>query len=259
MKEEIYDSMYSDEESHWWYVARRKIITSEVGSIFRSAAMEASPSSWRLLDYGCGTGRNLVEFAKLGVACGLDASADALEYCRQRGLQDVALAQPEELAAGKNPFGEPFDLLVLSDVLEHLDDDVGMLKQLAALLKPDGRVLITVPAYEFLWSGEDYVSHHRRRYRLRGLASVVRSAGFEVEQITYFNALLFPLQVCVILFNRLFRPKSMFESNVQRTPAAVNAALEGIFSAEAGLLKRIRFPFGGSILCRARRLPAAAH
>ncbi len=251
MKHDVYDSMYSDEESHWWYVARRKIITAQLDSLLATG----SAGNARLLDYGCGTGRNLVEFSKRGVACGLDASAEALEYCRKRGLQHVALVEPARLAAGENPFGEAFDVIVLSDVLEHLDDDIGALKQLRPLLRPGGHVLITVPAYEFLWSGEDYVSHHRRRYRARGLARVLRSAGYELERITYFNALLFPVQVAVILFNRLFRPKTMFESNVRQTAPTMNGALTRIFSAESALLRRMRFPFGGSILCCARRLP----
>lgn len=253
MKQHVYPCMYSDEESYWWYVARRTIIMDQVDSLIASEAKDPGRMGWRLLDFGCGTGRNLLELEKRGIACGLDASAVALEFCRKRGLQQVALIDPQQLSRGENPFGEPFDLVLIADVLEHVPDDEGALRQLALLLRPGGLLLITAPAYEFLWSGEDFVSQHERRYTARRLARLVRAAGYDIVRLTYFNSILFPIQVAAILWNRVFHPKSLYRTSVVQLPHGVNSVLTRIFSLESAVIKRMRLPLGGSILCCGRR------
>src|SRR5262249_13575002 len=144
----------------------------------------------RILDYGCGTGLNLCWLSTLGTVYGLDTSERGVAFCTQRGLSQVAHWNGS-LSNGP-PCGQPFDLITMLDVLEHIDDDVAILKQLGTWLKPEGILLVTVPAYEFLWSGEDYVSDHKRRYTKRRIAHVFRQTGYEIVKLSYFNTLLLP-------------------------------------------------------------------
>jgi SAM-dependent methyltransferase len=231
------------EQSYWWYVARRKIILSFVTELLESSDHEAGARP-RLLDYGCGTGINLVYFARLAEVYGVDVSVQAIDLCRQRGIKHVSLIEPDQPL---DAFGQ-FDLITMLDVLEHLADDRQALRQMMPLLKPGAGLLVTVPAYEFLWSGEDYVSGHQRRYTRRSLAETFHSSGYSVVKLTYFNTLLFPLQVVTILWRRLFQPRSMYTTNLAPMPRRLNSLLTSGMSSEARFLRRVNFPFGGSLL-----------
>ena len=206
----------------------------------------------RLLDYGCGTGNNLLKFQSLGETFGMDASEQAVAYCRQRGLTSVIQVDRAKDIDIPSPFGVSFDMITLLDVLEHVPDDVATLKQIKKLLSHRGVVFVTVPAFDFLWSGEDYVSAHIRRYKKSELLNTFYKAGIEVEKISYFNTLLFPLQVANIYWNRLFNPKSMYNTNIKKLPDMLNSLFTFVFSIEAQLLKITGLPFGGSIICWGR-------
>jgi hypothetical protein len=117
------------------------------------------------------------------------------------------------------------------------------------LLKNGGLLVVTVPAYRFLWSGEDYVSEHHRRYVRKDLLDRVVAAGFAVQRSTYFNTLLFPVMAAVILFRRACVSGSRFRSNIRPLPVPINRVLTLLFSIERILLRWVRFPYGGSILC----------
>ena len=183
MQQHLYSIMYEVEESHWWFVGRRRIIESFVRKICDDLAMERP----FILDVGCGTGANLEMLKQFGETHGIDISEDALEFCRARGLERVQLGAAESL-----PYeNEKFDLVTALDVVEHLDDDVAGLKEMYRVLRPGGRLLIFVPAFMFLWGVQDDVGHHRRRYKLDDLRLAVREAGFEVERATYANISFF--------------------------------------------------------------------
>lgn len=249
MDAEIYPLTYRLEQDYWWYRGRRAVILGQTAALLAPVAIRGRP---RILDFGCGTGINLLHLAGLGDAFGMDASPQAIDFCRRRGLRQVAWSDPQRPPGEENPFGGPFDLLTLLDVLEHLPDDRQALRGLTSLLKPGGLLLVTVPAYRFLWSGEDVVSHHLRRYRGRELALVIRQAGFEIIKQRYFNFFLFPGQVATTLWGRWFVPDFMRRSTLKPLAPGVNQVLTKLFSAEAGLLGRIPFPWGGSLLCTAR-------
>jgi SAM-dependent methyltransferase len=154
--------------------------------------------------------------------------------------------------AEKLPFADgSFDVVTALDVIEHLDDDLGSLKEIHRVLRPGGRVLLFVPAFMFLWGVQDDVSNHRRRYRLKSLQKVVRAAGLEVERATYANLTFFAPILFVRTFMRVarLRPPSEFKINVP----AFNGVLGRIFGAERFWLRRLNFPFGVSALCVARR------
>jgi 2-polyprenyl-3-methyl-5-hydroxy-6-metoxy-1,4-benzoquinol methylase len=250
LKKEIYQLTYELEEKYWWYVARRKIILDQLQSLLNNIKGR-TPS---LLDIGCGTGKNLTAFLKFSEAYGIDSSMEAIQFCLKRGLTNIALQDLSKDHLRENPFGKKFDFITMLDVVEHIDDDVQCLSTISKWLTEEGLLFLTVPAYQWLWSGEDYISYHVRRYSRKHLAEIVRKAGFVIEKISYFNTFLFPAQALVILFNRVFSAKSKTQSNLQEMPEFINSILQKIMSAESPLLKQMDFPLGGSILCICRKI-----
>lgn len=252
MKEHVHDLSFDVEKTYWWYVARRAIVLDQVARILNRRTEPGRP---RLLDFGCGTGQTLLELSALGETCGLDRSERAVAYCRRRGLSNTLVHDPERQGE-TNPFDRPFDLILMLDVLEHVADEVETLRMLRSWLRPTAAgLLLSVPAYEFLWSGEDYVSNHLRRYSRQGVRRVLEAAGFKVQRATYFNTVLFPLQVGTVLARRLLRPRSMYTTVVQTLPPAVNDLLRWSMGRELPLLRHLDLPFGGSILAWAQPLP----
>lgn len=133
------------------------------------------------------------------------------------------------------------------DVLEHIDDDAGALAALHDLLRPRGRLLITVPAYQWLWSGHDVVAHHRRRYTARQLRSRLAEAGFAVSYLSYFNTFLFPLIATKRLLSRISGWEGGSDMEAGTSPVA-SRVLRTVFGAERHLLRWFRLPFGVSIV-----------
>jgi 2-polyprenyl-3-methyl-5-hydroxy-6-metoxy-1,4-benzoquinol methylase len=220
------------ERSHWWFAGRRAVILSALRRFVR-------PGS-RVLDFGCGSGGLTAELARHYRVLGVDFSAPALEVARQRGL-DV------RLIAGGEALPDGFDAACAFDVIEHVEDDAVELKRLAAAVRPGGIVMVTVPAYRFLWGRMDDVAGHRRRYRLRVLDRVMRAAGLERVHASYFNMWLFP----AIAAGRLAGfPRENHE--IDLPPRPVNAALCAVFESEGPLASRFTLPFGVSIVYLAR-------
>jgi SAM-dependent methyltransferase len=212
-----------------------------------------APAAARILDAGCGSGRNMVELARRGAVTGVEPAAQSLAVARARAVGTVlpgSLTEPL-------PFPDAtFDLAVALDVLEHVEDDEAALRQLARVLVPGGRLLVTVPQYGWLWGEHDVLSHHHRRYtRARLLARAAR-AGMVAERATAFNAVLLPAIAAARLAQRI-RGRAQPASDLGRTPQGpVNAALERILRAEAALIRRGRnLPAGVSLLAVLRRAP----
>lgn len=244
MQAHTYPIMYEVEGSHWWFVGRRRIIMSFVEEICRELKTERP----RILDVGCGTGANLEMLARFGEAEGVDVSSEALAFCRERGLQNVKQGEAEGL-----PYeDESFDLVTALDVVEHLDDDLASLKEMRRVLRKDGRALMFVPAFMFLWGVQDDVSNHRRRYTLSELRSKVRAAGLEVERATYANITFFAPILAGRLLMRATGLKPASENNLN--VSALNGVLGRVLGAESIWLRRLGLPFGVSALCVARRV-----
>lgn len=243
MMEHTYPILYEIEQSHWWHVGRRRIIESFVKEICKQLPNKPP----HILDVGCGTGANLLLLSKFGDAEGVDVSADALSFCRERGLEKVKQGTAEQL-----PYDEAtFDLVTALDVVEHLDDDLAGLKEMRRVLRPDGRVLIFVPTFMFLWGLQDDVSNHRRRYRMSELRAVLEQAGFEVERTTYANITFFLPILVMRKLMRLTGIKAESENNINVT--ALNGVLSRVLGAESTILRYTNLPFGVSGLCVARR------
>ena len=159
MEHATYAAEAEAEETHWWFVGRRQL--------FRRLLMRfADDRGARVLDVGTSTGTNLRLLADMGYrdVTGLDPSAEAIRFCAEKGLPPVREGSITEM-----PFEEAsFDLVMATDVVEHVDDDLLAVTEVARVLRPGGTALFTVPAFQSLWGLQDEVSHHKRRYRRAG-------------------------------------------------------------------------------------------
>jgi SAM-dependent methyltransferase len=244
MQSHHYPILYQVEDTHWWYVGRRRIIQSLVEKICASLD---NPSP-RILDVGCGTGANLKVLAGYGKAEGVDISPQAVDFCRERGLDSVKLGAIEQL-----PYdSDSFELVTALDVVEHLDDDVAGLREMRRVLRREGRILVFVPAFMFLWGVQDDVSNHRRRYTLPGLLKAVEAAGFAVEWSSYANISFFLPVLVVRSVMRWLGLRADTEYGINISP--MNGPFSRLFAAERFILDRGKLPFGVSAVCIARRV-----
>ena len=244
MEQHTYGIMNDVEDKHWWFVGRRAILESFLGQIHSS--LITHHSSLRILDVGCGTGANLEMLKQYGEAEGVDVSDDALEFCRKKGLK-VHKGLAEEL-----PFeDETFDLVTALDVVEHLDDDVAGLKEMHRILKKDGKTLIFVPAFMWLWGVQDDISNHRIRYTRKEIVERLEKAGFEIERATYANITFFAPILAGRVIMKITGIKPESENNVN--VSALNGFFGKIFSSEKYWLKKANFPFGVSIVIVAKK------
>lgn len=244
MQQHTYSIMHQVEETHWWFVGRRKIIES---FIRRVCAAPEFRKPLHILDVGCGTGANLEMLAQFGKSEGVDVSTEALAFCRQRGLQQVKQGAAEALPYADNSF----DLVTGLDVVEHLDNDLTGLQEMHRVLRPEGRAVLFVPAFMFLWGVQDDISNHRRRYTLSELKTLVEKAGFKIERATYVNVTFFLPILLGRLFMRATGLKPASENNI--TIGFLNGILGKVFASERFALRYLNFPFGVSIICVARR------
>jgi SAM-dependent methyltransferase len=237
MDERLMKTMLEVDEHHWWYRGRRRIISVELERL-------PLPAGARLLDAGCGSGRTLEQLRGYGQVCGIELSPDAAGLARGRGDFDVRIGRLEEL-----PWAPAtFDLITCLDVIEHTPDDRLTLRELRRVCKPGGWLLVTVPAYQALWSRHDEINHHYRRYVRGTLSSAAAAAGWQVERMTSFNSLLLAPAAAVRLAQRR-RPDPAYTTDLQLGPAWLNGALELPLRMEARWLAGGRtLPAGLSLL-----------
>ena len=219
------------EDRHWWYQGRRRVLERAIERL-------ELPRDARILDAGCGSGRNMVELARHGQVTGVELSPTSVRLARERESGEVVEGSVLEM-----PFEEGcFDLTVSLDVIEHLEDDVGALRELRRVTKPGGALLVTVPAYQWLWSGHDEINHHHRRYNRRTLLAAAESAGWREERSAHFNFLLLPAAILMRVLER-FKPAATKSSlDLWVPPPPLNWALRQPLHLEAAAIGR-----GGSI------------
>jgi SAM-dependent methyltransferase len=237
MDERLMQTMLEVDEHHWWYRGRRKVLHAELDRL------PLAPGA-RILDAGCGSGRTLEELAPLGTVSGLELDPSAAAVARARGKGDVVEGRLEEL-----PWDDAtFDLITCLDVIEHTPDDRVTLRELLRVTKPGGYLLLTVPAYQALWSQHDVANHHFRRYNRRMLAAAAGESGWAVVRMTSFNSLLFPPAAAVRLLQRR-RPSTDYKPDLTLGPAWLNSVLERPLALEAALIARGRtLPAGLSLM-----------
>lgn len=230
------------EADHWWFVGRRLLFSH----IIKRCGL---PAVAEILDVGTGTGANLRMLSNLGFTCvtGLDQSPEAIRYCAQKGLGKVEMADICAL-----PFPDcSFDLILATDIIEHVDNDCLALCEIRRVLKPNGYLLLTVPAFQLLWGLQDEVSHHKRRYRLRTLLSRIHDAGLIPKHYFYFNYLLF---VPILLARRVMRLFGIeLASEHEINTRWLNDVLAFLFRLDVAIAPVLRPPFGVSALVIATR------
>lgn len=232
------------EDTHWWFQGRRAILNDIISNL-------SLPAQADILEAGCGTGGNLGMLARYGLVHAMELDETSLGYARGRGIGKVLWGMlPDQI-----PFeGRKFDLIVLLDVMEHLDEDDKAIASLTSRLNEGGWLVITVPAFQFLYGAHDVIHHHFRRYNKCGLNMVLNGKGLEVTQLSYFNTLLFPCVAAVRLARKLVPARG---SDLSGSGFSVlNRLLSALFSAERHLLKLAPLPFGVSLVAVCRKKEA---
>jgi SAM-dependent methyltransferase len=236
MDRRVYDRMAELDERHWWYRARRDILANLITRKIRL------PEGARILEIGCGTGHNLEMLQRFGRADGIEIDPAARGMAEQRLGRPIGTAPLPQLTGVE---AGAYDLVALLDVLEHVEEDEAALASIARKLKPGGRILITVPAHPWMWSAHDEVNHHKRRYTRKTLRGAIGAAGLQVEMLSWFNSLLFPLAAAARLAGRVTGNK---DSDDKLPPGPVNSLFETIFGWERYALGRLPLPPGVSLV-----------
>lgn len=232
------------EDWYWWHRARRTII----GLLLQHAV---AGTQHRILDVGAGTGATSLALRRFGRVLAVDLSAEASAIARGRGLA-VARMDASALAVAD----AAFDVVVALDVLEHLYDDAAAVQELVRVLKPGGVLLVTVPAYKWLWSSHDVANRHWRRYRRRSLRRLLQAGGLRVEVCSYVMlSMLLPAAAYRLLERLPGRRVVDAEAEVRFTPVPplINSLLAHVASWGGHLAGRVWLPFGLSIVAVARR------
>ncbi len=250
MEPSAYYEFRDHEDRHWWFIGRKNLFLH----LLRRRVAPLPPGG-RVLDLGCGMGGMLAELAEFGPVYGTDIAHEALLHCRDRGFTRLFRG-----TGGRLPFpDDSFALVTAFDTIEHIPDDREALAECFRVLAPGGRLFVSVPAYQFLYTHQDRVVHHQRRYTTGGLSERLRTAGFEVTKASYINFLLFPVILPIVLMVKLkqwFKRPSDEDarSNVSvPVPRFVNRILAWIFSAERHVLTRISMPAGHSLVAIATK------
>jgi SAM-dependent methyltransferase len=244
MMPDEYRRMFEQETTYWWFQGRKEIV---MRLLLRHTQLGRRPM--RALDVGCGTGLMLQEIGQYAPAYGLDVSPLATEFCSQRGIGGLTIGRVESM-----PYrGGRFDLILALDLLEHVSDDLALLRELWRVCKPGGHLLITVPAHQFLWSEHDEALHHKRRYSRRGLRRLISATGFET--VRFSSAITFLLAPIAVfrLAQRLFKRNRAPKTQLIQLPRPVNWFLVGLLRAEARILEYADLPSGVSIVALLRK------
>ncbi len=231
------------DDHHWWYRGRRRIIRAELDRL------PLAPGA-RVLDAGCGSGRTLEELVDYGEVTGIELDGDAAELARARGVAEIAVGRLEELPWPQ----DSFDLITCLDVIEHTPDDRAALVELRRVCRPGGFLLVTVPAYQALWSVHDEANHHYRRYSRRGLRQAALDTGWAVVRMSSFNSLLLAPAAVVRLGQRRLGTHNGYTNDLDLGPRWLNEVLEQPLRLEAGWLRHGRtLPAGLSLMAMLRK------
>ena len=234
------------DDRHWWYRGRRAVIRAELDAL-------ALPPAAQVLDAGCGSGRTMQELEDYGTVRGIELDEDAAELARSRGHGEVTVGRLEQL-----PWPDrTFDLITSLDVIEHTPDDRAALAELLRVCRPGGWLLVTVPAYQALWSEHDEANHHYRRYSRAMLRNAAAGAGWSIVRMTSFNSVLLAPAAAVRLARRWLPARNGAVDDLNIPPAWLNQLLERPLRIEADWLGHGHgLGLGLSLLAVMRRPPS---
>ena len=232
------------EATHWWFVERRRLFASLLAKC-------KLPADARVVDIGTGTGANLRLLKEIGFrnVTGIDPSADAAHWCAEKGLGDVRFGDVRSLPLSD----QSVDLVVATDVVEHVDEDQIAVAEIYRVLRPGGVALFTVPAFPSLWGLQDEVSHHHRRYRMRPFIELLNGANFQVSRRFHFNYILFLPIFFARQLIRVFKIRLSSENEVNSP--LLNNLLGVLFRIDVTTAPYLHPPFGVSILALAHKPP----
>ncbi len=243
-----------EEDRHWWFASRTRALFTLMD------ALSLNDSGLQLLDIGCGAGNMIHHLSRYGKVWGVEIDARPIAVARQRGY-DVHLGDASRGLAYPNA---SFDVVAVLDVLEHNQDDQGILREACRVLRPCGYLIVTTPAFMWLWSYNDVLNAHVRRYNIPELRSKLERAGFEIQRISYNNFFIFPVAAALIFVRRAgARPPQLrshhlsaeaYQVEMEPVPPLVNFVLTALGWVEAQLLRWTDLPIGTGIVAIARKM-----
>lgn len=238
MRRDFYKTYFNLEKDNWWFRVRRNVIQG----LLKKYAINTDD---KVLDYGCGSGFLVEQLQNQGHdAYGVDTSKEAIDFGVTKGIRNLFQQNGIKVNFPDNYF----DVILAMDVIEHIEDDRSAIEEFERLLKPEGHLIITVPAYQWLWGVQDEVAHHFRRYTMSGLTDTInRSSNLKIVRKTYFNTFLFLPIAVVRILSKWFNLKER-ESDFDINSRFSNNIFYFIFNLEAYFLKFFSFSFGVSIL-----------
>jgi SAM-dependent methyltransferase len=249
MEEFVYDVLNNDD--WWWEVGRRSLVKNLLERYGGNGLNGRQGQRPAILEIGCGAGAMLEDLERFGSPVGMDIAEAAPQYWRERGLNTVALGDATAL-----PFrGDQFDIVIAVDVLEHVDDEKAAIEEMRRVTTIGGRLIVTVPAFQFLWSRRDVQCHHKRRYTLEKFRSSLLLGGFKINKATYINMpLFFPLLMMVKAGQLSSKRAPSLRMDYALVPPPLNHMLSRVVDYEAQLLQHISLPIGSSIACVGTRV-----
>jgi len=235
------EDMYTTEATHWWFAGKRLLMRRLLGERLRQSGL-------RILDIGCGAGATAADFSADGWVCACDRSLHALRFVGARGIANRVAADAPGL-----PFRDgAFDVVLAFDVLEHVADDAGFLRELARVLAPGGALAIHVPAWPSLWSRHDEVLEHKRRYTRRSLRALLGGSPLRIAYLGWASCTIFPVTVAIRWARRISKTEAQ-GADLGVVPTWLNIALTGVYRAESSIAVRTGLPFGVSLAAIATR------
>ena len=241
MKIEAQKTYASLENHYWWFVGRRIIIEKILKSFLKN--------NLKILDWGCGGGGNFNTLAKFGEVYGVDSSELNIKIAKERGIKKLYRFEKVE----EMNIGIKFNLVTCLDVLEHIDNDKEFLEGLRKLIKKDGYVLVTVPAYKFMWTNLDLLLGHYRRYSNKDLKKLFIKSGYKILKSSYFFTTISPPFILFRIYQKLFGKAKSLKNHAIPVPNFINKILISTLILEAKIINFINLPFGTSIILLAKK------
>lgn len=245
MEKSFYDTLYNMEEKHWWLITRKSLILRFLSDIYKNNTFDGNR---QILDMGCGSGYMAEKLCRFGAVTGIDPADEALRYCGKNKFNALK-GSLDEVSFESNRF----DLITCLDVLEHINDDLKVLRESFRICKNGGFMIVTVPAHQFLWSSHDKVNHHVRRYSKKELEQKIRKAGFEIQKLSYAYCATFPMLLTVRSIKNIFAKKDKATSDLSTVPLFLNKLLVLMLNIEIEILQKINLPWGSSLVCVAKK------
>lgn len=235
MENYLYNLFYQQEDKHWWFLIRRKLVHKLI-KLYRPY-----PGRLSILDVGCGMGKLTEELSEYGEVTGIDKSGEAVKFSKKRGLNNIIKSSIEDYATNKR-----FDCVIALDILEHCRNDNEAMEKIYGLLTKRGIAIIFVPALKLFWGKWDITNHHFRRYDYKELADKFEGADFEILTQSYFNFFLSPIIFAVRKIINLLKIEVDEEFKINNP--LINSVCKFIFNLEILLLPKIKYPFGASLM-----------